>query len=81
MMAISLPILFVLVPVALLLAGLGVYGFLWAVRSGQYEDVDTPALRLLLEDEETSSAPEHLTNDEKPKRVASGTEPHVSSNS
>ena len=52
MMAISLPILFVLIPVALLLAGIGVYGFTWAVRSGQYEDVDTPALRPLLEDEE-----------------------------
>ncbi len=52
MMAISLPILFLLVPMALLLAGAGVFGFMWAVRSGQYEDVDTPALRPLLEEED-----------------------------
>jgi cbb3-type cytochrome oxidase maturation protein len=56
MPAISVPILFLLVPLALVLAGLGVYGFLWAVRSGQYEDVDTPAVRMLLEDEERNSA-------------------------
>ncbi|MEM9666832.1 MAG: cbb3-type cytochrome oxidase assembly protein CcoS [Bacteroidota bacterium] len=49
-------ILYILVPIALLLAALGAWAFAWAVRSGQYEDVDTPAVRLLL-DEVTASAP------------------------
>ena len=57
-MTISLPILLILVPVALLLAAAGVYGFLWAVRSGQYEDVDTPALRVLLDENEDDTVDE-----------------------
>ena len=43
-------VLFFLVPLAVLLAGLGVYGFFWAVRSGQFDDVETPALRMLIDD-------------------------------
>ena len=44
------------VVVILILASLGVagiflVGFIWAVRSGQYEDTCTPALRILADDE------------------------------
>lgn len=45
-------ILYLLVPVALILAGLGVWGFLWAVRGGQFDDVQTPAIRMLLDDDD-----------------------------
>ncbi len=52
-------ILFLLVPVALLLAAAGVGGFLWAARNGQFDDVETPALRMLIDDErEPPPAPE-----------------------
>lgn len=51
-------ILYFLVPLALLLAGLGVYGFLWSVRDGQYDDVTTPALRILFEDEPAPLPPD-----------------------
>lgn len=44
-------VLYVLVPVALVLAGLGVLAFRWAVRSGQYDDVSTPGVRVLLDDD------------------------------
>ena len=44
-------VLYFLVPLALLLAGIGVAAFLWAVRSGQFEDTETPAIRMLLDDE------------------------------
>lgn len=47
-------ILYFLVPVALLLAGAAVYSFVWAIRSGQYEDTRTPALRVLWDDETKS---------------------------
>ncbi len=43
-------ILFLLVPAALLLAGAGVWAFSWAVRSGQFDDTTTPAIRALLDD-------------------------------
>ena len=44
-------VIYVLVPVALLLAGAAVLAFRWAVRDGQFDDVETPALRILLDDE------------------------------
>lgn len=44
-------VLYLLVPLALLLAAAGVGGFLWAVRSGQFDDVETPAIRMLLDEE------------------------------
>ena len=44
-------VLYVLVPLALALALGGVAAFRWAVRDGQFDDVDTPALRVLLDDE------------------------------
>lgn len=48
-------IIFVLLPASLLLAGIAVIGYLWASRSGQFDDLDTPALRMLNDDVEDSS--------------------------
>lgn len=44
-------ILLVLVPISLLLLGLAIWAFLWAVRRGQFDDLDTPALDMLREDD------------------------------
>lgn len=41
-----------LIPVALLLGGAGLLAFLWSIRSGQYEDLDGAAYRILDDDEE-----------------------------
>ena len=41
---------FVLLPLALLIAGIALALFIWAVRSGQYDDLDTPPVRLLFDD-------------------------------
>lgn len=46
-------VLYILVPIALILAGLFVWGFSWAARRGQFDDVQTPALRMLQDDEES----------------------------
>lgn len=43
-------VLYILVPLALLLAAAAVAGFVWAVRHGQFDDVQTPAMRVLLDD-------------------------------
>lgn len=45
-------VLYILVPVALLLAAAGVAGFIWSVRNDQFEDVETPGVRVLFDDEE-----------------------------
>ena len=44
-------ILYVLIPLALLLLGLAVWAFLWAVGSGQFDDLDTPAMRVVMDDD------------------------------
>lgn len=44
-------VLYLLVPLALLLAGAGVAAFVWSVRNGQYDDVETPGMRILMEDD------------------------------
>lgn len=41
-----------LLPIALGLGLLGLAAFFWAARSGQFEDLDGAALRVLIEDEE-----------------------------
>lgn len=43
-------ILIILLPMALALGGLFLGLFIWAVTKGQYDDVETPRYRMLLED-------------------------------
>jgi cbb3-type cytochrome oxidase maturation protein len=43
--------LYVVLPLALLIAGAAVLAFAWVVRSGQLDDVDTPPRRILFDDE------------------------------
>jgi cbb3-type cytochrome oxidase maturation protein len=45
-------ILFALIPLAIALLALAVWAFFWAVRSGQFDDLDTPPVRILLDDED-----------------------------
>jgi cbb3-type cytochrome oxidase maturation protein len=42
--------LFWLIPLALFLGGLGLAGFIWALRSGQFEDLEGAAYRALDDD-------------------------------
>ncbi len=44
--------LFFLIPIALLLGGLGLAAFIWSVRAAQYEDLDGAAERILFDDED-----------------------------
>ena len=45
-------VMFILLPLALLLAGIALLVFVWAAHAGQFDDLDTPALRILHEDSE-----------------------------
>jgi len=47
-------VIVILILISLVLALLFLGCFIWAVRSGQYEDTATPAFRLLGEDEKIS---------------------------
>ena len=51
-------VLIILILASLGLAGAFLLGFVWAVRSGQFEDVFTPSMRVLTEETVTSSKTE-----------------------
>lgn len=44
-------IIYLLVPIALILVALAIWAFMWAVKSGQYEDMEGPAHRILMDDD------------------------------
>jgi cbb3-type cytochrome oxidase maturation protein len=46
-------ILLLLIPAALAIGGLGLVAFFWAMRSGQFDDMDGAALRILIDDKDT----------------------------
>lgn len=54
-----------LIPAALFLGLLGLAGFVWALRSGQYEDLDGAASRILFDD---APLPAERTNPERSRR-------------
>ncbi|MCX7834860.1 MAG: cbb3-type cytochrome oxidase assembly protein CcoS [bacterium] len=54
-------ILYLLLPLSLGLALAGVAAFLWAGKNKQFDDLDTPAKRILLDDHNTPK-----TNTKKP---------------
>lgn len=44
-------VILLLIPLSILIAVGFLAAFIWAVRSGQYEDTCTPSMRLLLEEQ------------------------------
>ena len=58
-------VLVYLIPMAVGLGLIGLFGFLWSLRSGQYSDMDGAALRVLSDDDlppeqrEVSNAANH----------------------
>ncbi len=49
-------LLIAMVPLSLLLLGLAILIFFWAVKSGQFDDMDSPAHRILFDDDDTPLA-------------------------
>jgi len=45
-------ILYMLIPLGLVLLGVAVWAFMWAVRSGQFDDLEGPAHRILMDDDD-----------------------------
>ncbi len=48
--------LLILIPAALVLGLIGLIAFLWSMKSGQYDDLDGAAERILYDDEESEAA-------------------------
>jgi cbb3-type cytochrome oxidase maturation protein len=47
--------LFILIPIALVFCALAIKLLLWAIDSGQYEDLDKEASRILMDDVDSSA--------------------------
>ncbi len=41
----------ILLPLALLLGGFFILAFVWSAKKGQYDDLETPRFRMLLDDQ------------------------------
>ncbi len=49
-------IIFLLIPLALVLVALVIWGFFWAVRRGQFEDLEGPGHSILMDKDEEMDA-------------------------
>ena len=45
-------ILYLLIPMAVGVVGVALWAFLWAVRTGQFDDLEGPAHRILMDDDD-----------------------------
>jgi cbb3-type cytochrome oxidase maturation protein len=45
-------VIYLLIPLSLLLIGLIAWIFIWAIRSGQYDDLEGPAHSILMDDDD-----------------------------
>lgn len=48
-------VLYVALPIALLLGGGGLVACIYCIRAGQYDDLETPAVRMLLDDQKANT--------------------------
>lgn len=58
-------VLYVLIPLGLVLLGLAVWAFFWAVGSGQFDDMDTPAWRVVMDDDRAPPTRDEEKEDER----------------
>ena len=51
-------ILLLLIPLSVMLLAVAIGAFVWAVKRGQFDDLDTPAIDILADDETPAPIPE-----------------------
>lgn len=61
-------IIFFLLPLGLSLALIFLAAYVWAVRSGQFDDTTTPAYRILIDDEAVKPKPKPEIGDSNKNR-------------
>ncbi len=58
-------IIFLLIIIGVIVAGLFLAGFIWSVKSGQYEDSYSPSVRILFDDHKESGNTDTKPNENK----------------
>jgi cbb3-type cytochrome oxidase maturation protein len=60
-------IIFVLIPLSIVILIAAIWAFFWAIKSGQYDDMDSPAWRVVFDDDRqppaVDSRPDRTDND------------------
>jgi len=56
-------ILYLMVPLGLVLVGIGLWAFFWAVGSGQFDDLDSPGWSVLDDDRKRKTANDRTGDD------------------
>ncbi len=51
-------IIYLLLPISILLALIGLAAYIWSVKNGQFDDLETPAIRMLFDDQEKKTKKE-----------------------
>lgn len=60
-------ILIFLVPLASVVVAIAVWAFVWALRRGQFDDLDSPAWRIVFDDQERQRKAETDTDEDNGK--------------
>ncbi|GAA0683814.1 hypothetical protein GCM10009104_06270 [Marinobacterium maritimum] len=45
-------IIYLLIPIAIILVSVAIWAFFWSVKQGQFDDLESPAHRILFEDDD-----------------------------
>lgn len=56
-------IIFLLIPVAIILVAIAVYALHWSLKSGQFDDMDSPASSILFDDDDNLIPDDAKPND------------------
>lgn len=68
-------ILYLLIPLSLILLGLAVWAFFWAVKNDQFDDLEGPAHRILFDEDENDLSAEQRRKREQAANKPDGQEP------
>jgi cbb3-type cytochrome oxidase maturation protein len=61
---------YLLIPLALMLVGVAAWALIWAIRSGQFEDLDSQGWSVVLDDDEKPPpGPDETGEDDKAKEA------------
>ena len=61
-------ILYLLIPVSILFLIIGIWAFIWATRSGQFDDLEGPAYRIIMDDDDDPMIPPPPGQAKKPRK-------------
>ncbi len=73
-------ILYLLIPLSLILLGLAVWAFFWAVKNDQFEDLEGPAHRILFDEDENDLSPEERARRQQAERARRASSKDAGSN-